>query len=411
MKICINCLLVEPGITGGGETFLVNLIARLARLDGDNEYLLLVTQANASLFTNGNPRFSHKVIMPNALARLRRIWFENRSLPRLLKRERVDLFYSPFGTLPRSLPCKSAVTFQNLLYIDFAKNTSYRGRTLASRLTVNLQALYYRMTTRSTLRRADKIWAVSNTTARALTDYYEVPAEKIEVIYEGVSYEQFNPGRGAEPTVRPIDSRYLLMVSSLYPNKNIDKAISAFRKVVDRGLPHQLVIVGNDWHQYRGQLEKLISKLRLNERVKFVGGVKHDEIPAYFKHADLFLMLSNVESFGLPVLEAMAAGVPVIISQRSSLPEIAGGAALTTDIQNVNHLADQMFRVLTDRSLAHNLRERGWSRARSFDWNETAARAIDLFNSIAGAPGTARNIHRKEVVGEQQSTRTPAAVR
>lgn len=410
MKICINCLLVEPGQTGGGETFLVNLISRLARLDSENEYLLLVTEANAPLFANDNPHFEQRVIMPDAKSRLRRIWFENQSLPHFLKNEGVELFYSPFGTLPRSLPCKSAVTFQNLLYIDFAGNTAYRGRSISSRLSVNLQAMYYRLTTRSTMKRADKIWAVSNTTARALTDYYEIPAEKIQVIYEGVSYEQFNPGRESEPTPRPIESRYVLMVASLYPNKNIDKAISAFRKVVDRGLPHQLVIVGNDWHQYRGELERLITKLRLDERVIFTGGVKHEQIPAYFKHADLFLMISNVESFGLPVLEAMAAGVPVIISQRSSLPEIAGGAALTTDIQNINHLAEQMLRVLTDRSLAHNLRERGWSRARSFDWNETAARAIDLFNNIGGKQSKATNIHRKEVIDEQQHTRKSAAV-
>ncbi len=259
------------------------------------------------------------------------------------------------------------------------------------------------------MRRADKIWAVSNTTARALSDYYEVAPSKIEVIYEGVSFERFHPERRSDLPERPFADRYVLMVASLYPNKNIDKAICAFRKVVDRGLPHHLVIVGNDWHQYRRDLEKLVKRLHLGERIHFVGGVKHEDIPAYFKHAELFVMISTVESFGLPVLEAMASGVPVLISQRSSLPEIAGNAALTTDIQNTNHIADQMVRILTDRALSNNLRERGHNRARSFDWNETAARAIDLFNSISELPRTTPDFHGKESIDELHHPQIPTA--
>ncbi len=147
MKIAINCLLVEPGQTGGGETFLVNLIERLSRLDASNEYLLLVTEANASLFTSANPRFTQYVAIRSANSRTRRLWFEYQKLPRLLKRESVDLYYSPFGTLPYGLPCKSAVTFQNLLYIDFAATTPYRGRTPISWIKISLQALYYKTTT------------------------------------------------------------------------------------------------------------------------------------------------------------------------------------------------------------------------------------------------------------------------
>ncbi len=409
MKIAINCLLVEPGQTGGGETFLVNLIERLARLDTKNEYLLIVTESNARLFATSSPRFTQYVALPSAQSRLRRLWFEYQSLPHLLKREGVDLYYSPFGTLPYGLPCKSAVTFQNLLYIDFANSTPFRGRTPLGWLKITLQALYYKTTTRSTMRRADRIWAVSNTTANALSDNYEVPPSKIEVIYEGVSIEQFHPERQNDLPERPFAGRYVLMVASLYPNKNIDKAICAFRNVVDRGMPHHLLIVGNDWHHYRKELEKLVKQLHLEERVHFVGGVKHEEIPAYFKHAELFLMISTVESFGLPVLEAMASGVPVLISQRSSLPEIAGNAALTVDIQNTNHIADQMVRILTDRALSNSLRERGQTRARSFDWNETAARAIDLFNGLSHAPQSAPDIHRKESIDDTYKSQIPTA--
>lgn len=410
MKICINCLLVEPGKTGGGETFLVNLIDRISRLDRTNEYLLLVTGANATLFKTDNPHISQRIVLTSAQSRLKRLWFENQTLPHLLKRERIDLYYSPFGTLPQGLPCRAVVTFQNLLYLDFRENTPYRGNTPLSWLYINLQAIYYRLTTRATLRRASRVWAVSKTTAQALTERYKIPAEKIDVIYEGVSMEQFSPERLLAPLERPIQHRYVLIVASLYPNKNIDKAICAFRRLVDRGLPHELVIVGNDWHGYRDRLEALVKRIGLTHRVKFIGGVPHDQIAPYFQHADLFLMLSNVESFGLPVLEAMASGVPVLISQSSSLPEIAGDAALTTDIKNVNHIADQMIRILTDRQLSHQLRERGRNRARSFDWNETAARAIDLFNNAAGIQPATQTIQRKESLDESIVSRISTGV-
>jgi glycosyltransferase involved in cell wall biosynthesis len=410
MKICVNCLLVEPGKTGGGETFLVNLVDRLSRLDRTNEYLLLVTQANAHLFATENPRFVQRIVISSAVSRAKRLWFEYQSLPHLLKRERIDLYYSPFGTLPRRLPCKAVVTFQNLLYLNFKENTPYCGNTPLSWLYINLQSFYYRLTARATLRRATRVWAVSKTTAQALTQRYKIPAEKIDVIYEGVSLDQFNPERLLAPLERPIQHRYVLIVASLYPNKNIDKAICAFRKLVDRGLPHELVIVGNDWHGYRDRLEALVKRIGLTHRVKFIGGVPHDQIAPYFQHAELFLMLSNVESFGLPVLEAMAAGVPVLISQRSSLPEIAGDAALTADIKNINHIADQMVRILTDRQLSHQLRERGWNRARNFDWNETAARALDMFNNVAGVKSEALPIQRKESPDESSPTRIPSQV-
>jgi len=396
MKVCINALLVEPGKTGGGETFLVNLLRNVFRADRENDYIVLVTNANRHLFESDSDNITLREVKDDSASKGRRILFENFSLPWLLKREKIDLFYSPFGTLPLWLPCKSVVTIQNLLYFDYKNNVPFRGRSLKSRIFINLQALYYKTMTPLTLARATKIWAISNTTAWHLKKQFDVKQNKISVIYAGVEYGRFNRLRNDVEAPSRIDGPYILCVAQLYPNKNLDRVLHAFREIVDRGVQHKLVIVGNDWHGYREQLECLSRKLQLENKVIFAGGVSHAELPPYFWNADLFLLVSNVESFGLPVLEAMAAGVPVIVSNRSSLPEIAGGAALLTSIDHKNHLSEQMLKVLQDKKLSDGLRRLGDQRARSFDWTETAARAIDLFHDAAGISPT-KLFHRKEL--------------
>ncbi len=395
MRICVNALLVEPGKTGGGETFLVNLLKHLFRIDSENDYLVLATATNRHLFETNQKNVEISEVLKGNTSRARRIWYETVQLPLLLKHEKIDLFYSPFGTLPLWLPCKSVVTFQNLLYFDFQNNVPYRGSSLKSRVFVNLQALYYKMMTPRTIARATRIWAISNTTAWQLKKHFRVKETALEVIYAGVEYDRFNPYRSGTKQEPAFEKPYILCVAQLYPNKNLDRVLHAFREAIDRGLRHDLVIVGNDWHGYRRRLELLAEELQISGRVVFTGGVSHDELPPYFWNADLFLLVSNVESFGLPVLEAMSAGVPVIISNRSALPEIAGGAALLASVDQKNHLTEQILRVLKDENLATGLRKLGDQRARSFSWTETAARALDLFYDAAGF-SPHKQIHRKD---------------
>ena len=386
MKICVNALQIEPGITGGGETFLVNLMKQIARLDGANRYLILVTEENRHLFADNPSRIHCRTILRSSRSKLSRLLFENLILPFFLLWYRVDLYYSPSGVLPLILFCRSVVTFQNLIYLDFDHNVTYRGNTLRSRLAITLQGWYYRFLTPLSLRQADGIWTVSQTCAAQLTDRYQVSPNRIETIYEGVELGQFNPARRDHGPVSHLQTPYIVTVATLYPNKNIDKLIMAFSAVVANGFPHQLIIVGPDWRGYRNVLQAHADILGLSRRVVFTGAVPHKQIPEYLWDADLFVLMSSVEAFGLPVIEAMATGVPVIVSDTSALPEIAGDAAITTPPGTPSRLAKEMIRVLSDRDLAHEMRERGMNRARRFDWTETAARAVDLFNRVGRAP-------------------------
>jgi glycosyltransferase involved in cell wall biosynthesis len=391
VRICVNALSIEPGITGGGETFLVNLMQRLCRNDKSNQYLILVAANNRHLFETIQPPPRCLTIIHSSKARLLRILFENLILPFYLLTRRVDLYYSPFGTLPFFLFCKSVVTIQNLIYFDFTNNVPYRGRSWRSRLVVALQGLYFKLLIPHALKKADGVWAVSETTAANLEERFGIKRDKIDMIYEGVDFEEFNPSRCSDPRTPQLQPPYIVTVATMYPNKNIDKLIVAFSALVAKGFPHRLVIIGPDWLGYQDVLQQHVEILNLAEKVIFTGAIAHSQLPEYLWGADLFVLMSTVESFGLPVVEAMAAGVPVIVSNTSSLQEIAGDAALTAPPQKPSRLATEMIRVLSDRALARQMRERGINRARSFNWTETAARTIDLFNRVGG-----RGVSRKE---------------
>ncbi len=383
MRICINALLVEPDQTGGGETFLVNLVSRLAQFDKENEYLILATEANCSRFETGNPRFVVRCALKASHPIWRRVAYEWLQLPLTLWHENIEVYYSPFGTLPPIVPCRSVVTCQNLIYFDFATNVTYRGRSWRSQVKTRLQYIYNHWSLRSAAQRADKVWAVSKTTAQELQRRCGTSADRLAVVYEGVDFGAFNPARRNESRETGKEKRpYIAAIATLYPNKNLDKVIRAFAALVKRGYEQDLVIVGHDWLGYQSVLEELVTELDLRDRVRFCGGVQHHKIPSILAQASLFVLFSNVESFGLPILEAMAAGVPVIVSDSSALPEIAGGAALLAKAGDVEHLALRMQEVLSNSRLAETLRERGVDRARQFSWDETAVRAIDLFNQL-----------------------------
>jgi glycosyltransferase involved in cell wall biosynthesis len=392
LRICVNALSIEPGVTGGGETFLANLMQQLSRNDKGNQYLLLVTANNRNLFETIQPRIQCLTIIHSSKARLLRILFENLILPFYLIAHRVDLYYSPFGTLPLFLFCKSVVTIQNLIYFDFVNNVPYRGRSWRSRLIVALQGLYFKLLIPRALKRADGVWAVSETTASKLEELFGIRRDKIDMIYEGVNFKEFNLAQRGDQRTPQLQPPYIVTVATMYPNKNIDKLIVAFSALAAKGFPHKLVIIGPDWLGYQEVLQQHVEILNLSQKVIFTGAIAHDRLPEYLWGADLFVLMSTVESFGLPVVEAMAAGVPVIVSDTSSLPEIAGDAALTAPPQAPSRLAAEMIRVLSDRELARQMRERGINRARSFDWTETAARAVDLFNRVGGRDVSGRKV-------------------
>jgi glycosyltransferase involved in cell wall biosynthesis len=233
------------------------------------------------------------------------------------------------------------------------------------------------------LRAADAVIAVSECTKRDAIRFYRIPEEKITVIYEGVN-PRFRPASPeAIAAVRArygLPERFILYVGTIEPRKNLTTLLEAFHHLLAT-YDLRLVIVGKKGWLYERFFRRL-RELGLENRVLFTGYVPDEDLPAIYSAADLFVFPSLYEGFGLPVLEAMACGTPVICSNTSSLPEVAGDAALLVDPTDARALTGAMEQVLTNERLWATLRAKGMERARGFTWEKAAYRTWEVYQQV-----------------------------
>lgn len=239
----------------------------------------------------------------------------------------------------------------------------------------------------SGMKKARKIIAVSKYTKHDLVTYLGIPEEKIEVIYQGVDLENFKPE--SEKTRRRKNSPYLLYVGAEIPRKNFAGILKAFKSLkadhVFRNF--KLVKVGNassGWsrEKYRNQSLDLVKTLGLENEVIFTGFVDKKELVSYYAGAECFVFPSFYEGFGLPPLEAMACGCPVVTSNSSSLPEVMGNAGLLVDPHNVDEIVAAITKVLTNGYLRNSLRRAGLERAKQFSWQKTAEATLRVYQEV-----------------------------
>jgi glycosyltransferase involved in cell wall biosynthesis len=237
------------------------------------------------------------------------------------------------------------------------------------------------------INKAASIVTVSESARRDLLRLHGVPADRVAVVHEA-----------AGPGFRPIDDRaeldcvraryglpdrFVLYVGTIEPRKNLARLVDAFAAARARGIPHHLVCVGPYGWSSR-DLSGRIERLGLRDSVHFTGYAKFDDLPAVYNLADFFVFPSLYEGFGLPVVEAMACGVPVITSNTSSLGEIAADAAHTIDPADTDALADAITRLATDAEWRRELARRGLQRSRTFSWTQTAKEMLAVYHRAAG---------------------------
>lgn len=236
------------------------------------------------------------------------------------------------------------------------------------------------------VKRADAIIAVSRHTKKDLLESYGTPASKIHVVEEGIE-ERFRPVD--EEEIRQVKERhgirrpYLLMVGTLEPRKNHQLAFEALARLKAEGRPHGLVVAGGGGWLFASVRSK-VEQLQLTEEVLFAGRVADEELPALYSGADCFLMPSLYEGFGIPVLEAMACGAPVVCSKASSLPEVAGSAARYIGAMTGEGLAEEVRQVLSNAEAAAQMRRDGLRQAARFCWRDAAMNTVDVYRSVAG---------------------------
>jgi glycosyltransferase involved in cell wall biosynthesis len=277
----------------------------------------------------------------------------------------IDIIFSPAHYIPRFCPFKTAVTIHDLSYLyfpdEFLKKDLYQLKNW----------------TEYALRKSAKIIAVSKTTKKDIMHEYAIPENKIEVVYNG--YENVSSKSTA---LNPMPFPYFLYVGTIQPRKNLSLLIEAFSQFHSSHPTYKLIIAGKKGWLYESIFSQ-VKKLNLTDNVQFPGYVSNDEKINLYKHAVAFILPSLYEGFGIPLLEAMANGCPVLSSFSSSLPEIGGEACLYFDPKNSADLVEKMEYIIANRDHIKNLISAGKKRVEHFSWEETGENTFRILNLTA----------------------------
>jgi glycosyltransferase involved in cell wall biosynthesis len=303
-----------------------------------------------------------------------RFWTQ-RILGAELRRHPPDVFFSPVTQLPRGLGCPAAATVHDLAFLDYGEHFTMRARLLA------------RMQARHAVRSARLLIADSEATRADLVRHYQVASERIRVVYPGCA-----PRFGAVPAAGEVEALrsklgllnpFVLYVGRLQPRKNLPGLISAFEQLCrdHPDLPHDLVIAGGKGWLYESIFAAAMQS-PVAKRIRFAGFVSAEDLPVLYAAAEVLALVSLWEGFGFPVIEAMAAGTPVLTSDRSSLPEVAADAAVLVNPEDASAIAAGLHRLITDTALRETLIARGRVRAAAFTWDRSASQLRDALETI-----------------------------
>ncbi|MDD5109294.1 MAG: glycosyltransferase family 1 protein [Candidatus Omnitrophica bacterium] len=378
MRIGISFFGCAGGKTKGSgiSVYAKNLIKNLAAIDKINDYYIFLSKDNKRSFVYVAQGNLHFKIIPVGETGISRVIFEQFILPVLCLFYRVDIVHYIMPRMPFVNFTKSVVTVHDLMYKFY--NENFKG------YVSNLKYKYFNACMKRVMKKADKIIAVSKYTALAVENYFKRGINKINVIYEGVDPEFFKSPNGDSAESKPDRSEgYILAVKSGFPHKNLKSVLSGYVLAKKKyNFPHKLVVLG-DSTGMPVELSRLLKDSGKGGEVVFMNSVTEKSLIDMYKNAALFISLSLNEGFGLPVLEAMAAGVPVICSDRASFPEIVGEAAVIVDPLNVDKISEAINTCLNDDILTKKMVDEGIRRARRFSWEQTALQTLELYNAAA----------------------------
>ena len=357
----------------GIGTYIRNLLRHLARIDRENEYVLLCHEPDMGVAETLGHNF-RTVLEPAA----NYSFSEQVHVPWVLMREKPDVFHAPHYVLPVAVRCRSVVTIHDCIHLMFPQYLRNRAA-----------YAYARGAMWSAATRSDRILTVSEASKRDILHFFNVPPEKISVVYNAID-ERFGVEPPAEEIARvrerfQLDHGFVLYAGTIKPHKNLVRLIEAFAELRKGGEFEELklLIIGDEISKLPA-LRRAVHSHKLHKHVRFLGFLPDETLAALYRLAAVFVFPSLYEGFGLPPLEAMASGTPVVTSNISSLPEVAGDAAELVDPYDVNSIVTGMRRVLTDPVLAGEMRRKGLIRARDFSWERSVARTHEIYRLVGG---------------------------
>ena len=368
MRIGINLLYLLPGEVGGTETYAAGLLRGLAAVDPANEYVVFVNREASEWPLPAASAFRRFVCEVSGVHRVRRYAFEQFHLPTLADRHRLDLLHSLGYVAPILQRRPSVVTIPDLNFRAFGNRMG------------TLKQFALPIMVAQSARAAQAVVTLSDFSKREITGGLRVPAGKVFVTPLAPKPVAAEPDLdGMEERSRRF-SPYILAFASASPNKNIGRLVEAFQAARKKhALPHKLLVVGH----LSQELRTLLSASP--DSVIGTGYLKEGSLQLALQRADLMVFPSTYEGFGLPILEAMAAGVPVACSDRASMPETAGDAALYFDPLSVEAMASRIGELALNRSLREQLKEKGARHVQRFSWEKTASATRSVYDRVIAA--------------------------
>lgn len=362
---------VASGIYQGVRTYLTNLTEAMLKIKDDLAYFIYAKNPKElSYWKTYNANVTLKKL-PSASGRFSFLI----KFPFCAIRDHLSLFHSQY-VLPPLIPCKSVLTIHDILFESHPEFFPGLHR--------NLLGFFVPISAK----RANRIISVSEFTKREIIKYYRVPEEKITVIHEGAS-DKFALIRDKDLIFSVlkrygIKKKYILFVGRIEPRKNIIGLLKAFDYIKNKGMKDIcLVIVGNQDRIFKErELFNRIKDMELSSDIVFTGGVSEDDFPVLYNGAEVLVYPAFAEGFGLPVLEAMACGTPVITSNTTSLPEVTGDAAILINPNSFEEIGESLEKLLNNQLLRKELSEKGLKRAKKFSWTEAAKKTIEVYKEV-----------------------------
>lgn len=367
MRIGIDARLIFYHNAGIGQ-YILRLTDALATLDRDNDYYLFQSRKDTPRVFDA-PNFHRRKLWTPSHHR-----FERQALSAELLPHGLDVFHSPDFIPPRLTRAPNVITIHDLAFL------------LYPRFLTPEAAKYYGQIDPAA-RSAAHVIAVSQSTKRDITRLLGVPEDKVSVIYEA-AYSDAQPIERAAARARVkakfgVDGDFILFVSTIEPRKNLPTLLAAYSKLLDGYNSTARLLIAGHKGWLTEEVDAAVEKYKLHNKVCFLGGVPADELKYLYNAARVFALPSFYEGFGLPPLEAMASGTPVIVSNISSLPEVVGDAGLLVDPNDVEGWTVALHRVLTENELHAELSAKGLKRASKFSWERAARETLDVYRKVA----------------------------
>ena len=368
MRIGLNLLYLIPGIVGGTETYAAGLLYGLAQTSGAHEYLLFMNEESAHWPIPPTPNLTRVICPVRAVRRSRRYFFEQVRLPLLLKRHAVDVVHSLGYVGPLWTPCPAVVTVPDLNFIALRQTMPPAKRAVLGFFSA------------AAARRAREVITISQFSKRAICETLKIASNRVTVTPLG-------PRHGVAPVsmveLEAVKQRYgltkpyMAAIGGGAIHKNIPRLLEALAAMKSAG-PYLLALVGH--------LPPDVKLAAANRRdVVAIGYIPREHLLALLSGAEVFVLPSLYEGFGLPILEAQQVGVPVVCSMAGALPEVAGEGALFFDPYSIADMADKMTLVLQSPALRSDLRQKGLANVRRYSWEQTAKDTLAVYVKAAGS--------------------------